>query len=1299
MSDTSQPEPGSMLPPEQSNLTARQWLIYAGQRLHPQVLLYDAVYAVSWPGLEPQRFAEAWQRLTEDCDALRTVFEERHGIRCQRVLAPRRVEIEQIDLTGASGQTLDVWIQRRLRRPLKLAESVVDTALLRVSGHDYVWFLNIHHIIADAAAVEILISRLADLYAGRPEAALPLPAFADHVAAEPARWNSRQFKQAAEYWRRRLPRQPNIPLLYGVEAASVRQTRVVLNLDAALSARLTALARSLHDETVSVHAAAATLFAALLAVYLHRVSGEARVGIGATYHNRRTEQARRTVGLFIEILPLLVEIEPQSSLADVVRQLRGVSAEALRHRAYSVPNPRHAPAYSALLNYMRPLLAPPAGLKVRRVHPGFGAHAVSLSIVPPLEQGEYELWFDVNDEVASGSAQRAAPHFLSLLEAAVAEPHRAVASLPLLAPEELSALRRSLTGPVLEIATASAGCHAAFEARAKRTPAAVAVAFEGREVSYAELERRSHALAARLQALGARRGQFVGIHLERSPEMVITVLAVLKSGAAYLPLDPAYPPGWLRAMLDDAAPVVLVTTAQGSQSLPLHAARLLRIDRDDVDVERSQLRGDAAVSARDIAYLMYTSGSSGPPKGVLVTHGGVTNYLAWRTGYFPLAPGDRCLQKASLSFDDSVWEILEPLSVGACVVLARPRYEYDGAYLVRLMAAERITAACFVPSVLRVVAEEPGAGECRWLRRLTTGGEALSIALQRRVRERFPTATLYNGYGTVETTIASTFWKCIDEPGATSVPIGRPIANTEIHVLDTALQPLPAGVPGEICIGGAGVAQGYLNRRDLTAERFIVCAGRRLYRSGDRGRVRPDGVLEFIGRIDEQVKVRGVRVELGSIEAALADHPAVQAAAVVSSAARDGEQRLIACLVPREGWQLNLVELRESLRERLPHAMIPGRFHQLTELPLTPSGKLDRRALQASVQAEEERRPDPPANEIEARLLRLWEAVLEARPIGTRDDFFDLGGHSLAAVRLALAIEQALGRTLAPELLFEATTIEELARRISTGEDGYQESLVALSSEGSGVPLYLLHQIDGDVTRYRELAQLLRGRRPIYGLRVASPDAPPDRIEALASRYVAAVRRRQPRGPYALAGHSAGGFIALEMARLLRGAGERVALVALLDVDARMNTRSLRDKIRFHLEALRALPQRHRARYLWRNLPRWLGSLIRGAPVRVEGDRGVSLGRVRAAMERAVRVYQPRPYAGAVVLFRARERRVTGTYSRTLGWRRLARAGVRVIDVPGDHLTMLRAGVVTQLAEGIEECLRAEDAAETSRSE
>ncbi len=1283
---------------DRSNLTDRQFLIYAGQRLHPGVVIYNSVYAIRWPNLDLQRFQVAWQALIDSCDALRTVIDEVDGVPQQRVLPPFPVAVDHVDLRveDAVERALENWNTARLRRPMILDQRLFDTALIRISDAETVWFLHIHHLVVDGGAVQILLRRLTELYADSRAGSDTPPQFADHAAAACAQRKSDEYRADKIYWQALLQDNPETPHFYGVDASrTTEQERVVLRLDAATGSMLSSLARSLATPAMSEHAAAANLFNSVFAAYLCRVGNSERISIGVTFHNRPLETDRHTIGLFMEVFPIALRLTPQDSLIALMRQVAACTAEALRHRRYSVGHSARAPAFSGLFNYMRPLARPAGGLDVRRIHPGHGSNALSLSVEPRGDT--YELWFDVNADVAaSSSAQRVAEHLRTLLIAAVREPGRPLSTLPLLTPFETRNLLAACSGPTLAF-TPQAGCHTQFEIRAATAPDAPALTLDRTRMSYADLNRSANRLARKLRALGAKRGKRVAICLERSPDMVIAVLAVLKTGAAYVPLDPSYPQARLRTMLADADSAVLVTTERISAALPPHAARPLLLDRETLVSDSDDDNLERSVDAADIAYVIYTSGSTGIPKGVLVTHGGVSNHLAWRRSYFPVEPSDRCLQSASLSFDDSVWEILEPLSAGACLVLTRPRFEYDSAYLVKLMAEQGITVACFVPSLLRAIIEEPDIDRCGSLRRLTTGGEGLSLTLQRRVRERLPATAFYNGYGTTEGTIASLYWRCEEAPAQSTVPIGRPIANTQVYILDMHRHLVPPGVVGEIYIGGVGVARGYLNRPELTAELFVDdelggVAGATLYRTGDLGRMRADAVFEFLGRADDQVKVRGVRVDLGDIEAAILDHPKVRAAAVVCDQTPAGT-RLIAYVVPRDSDAVASADLRSFVRDRIPAALVPNRFESIAALPLTPSGKLDRRSLPAVDAIEEQNNYVAPRSELETRLIGLWEAALHARPIGIRDDFFALGGHSLSAVQIAVAMEKMLARPLSPGLLFEAPTIAMLSSRLESVAGAADGALVPLAQGPPGAPLFLVHHVSGDITLYRDLAQYLGATRSIYGVRVpelGSNETPLDRVEAMASRYVREIRALQAHGPYLIGGHSAGAHIAFEMAQQLRAAGERVALLAILEADARTRNgrRAFADAMRSQVEALRDLPVGQRGAYLRRKFLSWADRLATPPGSRVQRTRpDENQNTIRTAIERAVMQYRPKGYPGLITLFRATDRRVTRTYSRTLGWGRLARAGIRVIDVPGSHSTVLRPGSEPPMAASLRACL------------
>jgi amino acid adenylation domain-containing protein len=626
--------------------------------------------------------------------------------------------------------------------------------------------------------------------------------------------------------------------------------------------------------------------------------------------------------------------------------------------------------------------------------------------------GEIEYNTDLFD---GDTIARMAGHFLTLLEGAVSDPDRRIHALPLLTPVE----RRLLDEWNATDADYPRDCcvHQLFEAQAKRSPHAVALEFDGRRLTYRELDARANQLAGYLQARGLGPEVLVGICLERSLEMVVGLLGVLKAGGAYVPLDPAYPKERLAFILEETRAPLLLTHERLLGGLPEHGARVICLDRDWDEISREPDESPAArVTAENLAYVIYTSGSTGMPKGVQIAHRSVTNFLTAMSRTPGLTGEDTLLAVTTVSFDIAGLELYLPLSVGARVVVVDRAVAADGVRLAEALAASGATAMQATPATWRLLLDAGWPGD----RRLTVlcGGEALPRELADQLLTRC--GSLWNLYGPTETTIWSTVHRV--EPGEGPVPIGRPIANTQVYVLDPHGQSVPVGVPGELYIGGAGVARGYLNRPEQTAERFV--AGRfsadgaaLLYRTGDWVRYRPDGTLVYLWRLDQQVKVRGFRIELAEIEVALASHPAVAEAVAGVREYGPADVRLIAYFVPAPGsGEPTGTELRALLRARLPEYMVPSVFVTLPAVPRTPNGKVDRKALPEPdlLRAERSRDPEPPRTEAEMALAEIWRAALGVAGVGRQDNFFDLGGHSLLSMQVIFQVEERLGVRLAP---------------------------------------------------------------------------------------------------------------------------------------------------------------------------------------------------------------------------------------------------------------------------------------------
>jgi pristinamycin I synthase-3/4 len=813
-------------------------------------------------------------------------------------------------------------------------------------------------------------------------------------------------------------------------------------------------------------------------------------------------------------------------------------------------------------------------------------------------------------------------------------------------------------------------------------------------------------------------GAFVGVCAERSPALVTALLAVLKTGAAYLPLDPSYPAERLGFMLADARPRLVLVHERLRARVPLEGIESLALD--DSAAWAGEARGGPETGAGpdDVAYATYTSGSTGRPKGILTTHRGVVNYLAHLIREHALGPTDVVLPIASVGFDASVREIFGALAAGARLVLLGDDDVRDRHAVVRGLRAHRVTAMLsVVPSVLRALcaAARDTGRPLSALRLVLSSGEPLLLADVRDARTTLcPAGEVVNQYGPTECTMTTTFHRvgAADE-GREVALIGCPIANARVYVLDVAGQPAPIGMPGELYIGGAGVTRGYLGRPDLTAERFLpdpfdAGPGARMYRTGDRGRWRPDGALELFGRVDDQVKIRGNRVEPGEVEARLRECPGVSEAAVVAWPAGAPDARLVAYVVPTEGAEPSAAGLRDLLRRALPEYMVPTAFVTLSALPLGPHGKLDRRALPPPERVVTTGRVYvEPRSLLEWQIAAIWEELLDTRPIGATDNFFELGGHSLLAVRMMHAVEQGYGRRLPLPVLFESPTVRDLANALlDRGRIIVRSLITPVRSEGTRPPFFYLHgDAEGGGLHCRKLADALDREQPFYAVH---PPALVDRelptsVEAMAADYVREIRAIQPRGPFRLGGFCNGGVIAFEIARQLTAAGETVEALILLDAAGRnAHLKPLRDIVRLAARVRRLDGVAEAKLFDWLresllDLPRAALEIKWGIARFIERCRGIApaAASVRAAAQlpaveayrSIVRAYVPGRYRGRVTVLVPEQRRRGRP---DLWWSAIA-PDVDVRIVPGAHLTALTVHVEALAAQIGASLMRGDD--------
>ena len=902
------------------------------------------------------------------------------------------------------------------------------------------------------------------------------------------------------------------------------------------------------------------------------------------------------------------------------------------------------------------------------------------------------LMYD-SDLFESATIRRMLSHFQTLLNGLVARPELPVSALPILAESD----RRQI---LLEWNNTAADyphdccVHQLVERQVGHTPTAIAVEYKGEILTYEELNARANQLARYLQRLGVGPEVPVGICLDRSFDLAITLLAVLKSGGVCVPLDPKYPPDRLTFMLEDARVLVLVT----EQNLLLDrngtTARTVCLMRDWRAIRHESCDNPTCqATPENLAYIIYTSGSTGKPRGVLLPHRGLVNHNTAAIRLYELRRCDRVLQFSSISFDISVEEIFPTWMAGATLVFRSEEMPLAASGFLHWIEKQKITVLDLPTAYWHELVHELAESKAPLppaLRTVIVGGEkASATAFASWLQASAGKVRWINTYGPTEASVIATAWEpAISDPrdAPSSLPIGRPIANTQVYVLDQHLNPIPVGIAGELYIGGLGVARGYLNRPEMTTARFIPDPfsnreGARLYRTGDLARYLASGEIEFLGRRDFQVKIRGYRVELGEIEAALRSHPDIREAVVVARSETFGDKRLTAYVVSERAAVSAIKQWRSFLKERLPEYMVPSSFVAVDALPLTPNGKVDRRTLEnrelPQLSSHETVGPtDPIANE----LTRIWQSVLGIESTAPEDNFWDLGGHSLLAARLTQQVEQAFGTRLTLSALIEAPTLGQLAALIKQEDSAPSWScLVALQIAGSKPPFFCVHGVGGNSVGFRDLARLVGEDQPFYGVQAQGLDGQVPclkRVEEMAARYLQEICIVQPKGPYFLGGFSFGGWVAYEMALQLQARGQEVGLVALLDTyPFRLQpiTSSL-------LSFLRVPTQQQ----LMHVLPKTVKKGIRRRIVWLQLPRGIK--NVHRACYEAERHYQLGPYPGRVTLFRATESLTTSSDPHAR-WRDLATGGLEIQEVPGHHGDIIVEPQVRILAEKLRDSL------------
>jgi amino acid adenylation domain-containing protein len=1309
-------------------------LSYAQQRLWfldqlaPGSVAYNVPSAVRLKGrLDVEALRRTLDEVVRRHEVLRTTFVAVNGEPVQVIALPSRLELPVMDLSKLPEEEREAearqLVAAEAQRPFDLSVGpLLRVQLLRFGAEDQMVLFTMHHIITDGWSTGILVSELAALYEAYVEGReSPLPEleiqYADYTVWQREWLQGEVLEQQLSYWRQQLEELPVLQLPTDKPRPPVQSYRG-RSFNFTVPAPLTAELKKLSN------AEGVTLYMTLLATFkilLWRYSGQSDVVVGTPIAGRNHLATEGLIGLFVNTLVLRTSLSGDPSFRELLDRIREVTLGAYAHdnlpfeKLVEELQPERDMSRSPLFQVMFSLQNATAetlrlaGLEA--IDTGVGDETAKFDLAFGLAEigGELlgSLQYNV-DLFDAATMERLVQHYELLLEGVVADPDRQLSQLPLLLEEDRHKLlvEWNDTHVVYDLEKC---VHQLFEAQASQTPDAEAVVAGQVRLSYGELESRAEKLARRLRREGVGPEQRVGILVGRGAAMVVAPVGVLKAGGAYVPLDAAYPAERLSLMADDAQLSALVAEEGLNAEFVQPGVKIVRLDKATGDCIDDSFASDVElripnVTPENLAYVIYTSGSTGRPKGVAITHRSAVAFINWARDVFAPSALRGVLASTSLSFDLSVFELFVTLSSGGKMILAD-----NALHLPTLEAAHEVTLINTVPSAMAELLRI-GAAPAQ-VQTINLAGEALPASLVQQIYQQTGVQQVWNLYGPSEATTYSTS-VLIEKNQSGPIVVGRPIANTQAYICDEMLQLLPIGVAGQLLLAGDDLARGYIGRPDLTAERFLPNpfsseGGARLYVTGDLARYRADGQIEFLGRADNQLKLRGFRIEPGEIETRLREHPSVREAIVIATTEVDSDdKRLVAYVVTaHSGASVN--DLRDYLRGTLPEYMAPSAFVLMNAFPLTPNGKIDRRALPLPDRAtKSDSELTTPRNLLELQLIEIWKEVLRREQIGLRDNFFDLGGHSLLAMRLVDKVERLVEQKLPLSILFQGATVEQLAATLrQRGGKVREQLLVSIQPEGSRPPLFLVHSASGNVMSYVTLARRLGREQPVYGLQSKGldPDRKPTaRVEDMASEYLEELFAVQPEGPYFLGGWSMGGVIAFEMARQLTAQGKSVAPLVL--IDSTIQTGRVKKNGLDDVSLLLALAEHHglflddadhtfdHLRSL--SLDEQLEFLLEKGAGYNQFPRDLGIPQLRHLFKlfkvnvHATEHYRPAKSEQQVILLQAADalpRHAAATLKR---WKKVAEV-VAAHRLPGDHYSIVTEPNVAVLAEQIKSVLTA----------
>lgn len=1256
--------------------------------------------------------------LVQRHQTLRTTVDVDEGLLVQRIAPPHPVDMRVIPVDGASPEEREENLHElcvaEARKPFVISTGPMFRAVLLQAGmEDHLLVMLTHHICFDGWSRRLLLRDFEVIYTALHAGAIPvlqeMPVqYADFAVWQREQMQGETMQRQISYWKNRLEGAPQVLHLPTDRprpaVQSFRGARMGTGMLGPVLDKLTPLKQS--ERT--------TLFVTLLAAFnvlLFRYTGQNDILVGTPVLGRMRPELEHLIGYFSNTLVIRTDLSGDPTFRSLLRQVRSTVLSAFDHQEMPLEKliaelqPERSLSRSPLFQVMFSLgdspPPPPTlpDLEASFVRVDRGAAKLDLILGISADTGKTSDVLEYNTDLFDADTiQRMLNNFRQLLESIAADPDQPISALSMVDPAEYREIL-SISG---QVTSPAAGLISELiERQAANTPNAPAAVHEGHQLTYKVLNERANQLAHYLISRGAKPGSRLGFCLERSLDLAVAMLAVLKTGAAAVPIDPSYPADRLRFLLEDSGISMLLTTSLVAPRLPATDAPRITVDSLAAEVAAQLVSNPVSgITADQPAYVIYTSGSTGEPKGVLLPHRGLVNHQRASISLYGITPQDRVLQFSSISFDIALEEIFPAWIAGGTVVFRPEDLPLGGPAFLEWISVNRITVLDLPTAFWHEWTNDLAAIKAQLptsLRLVIVGGEKAQSETLRKwsvlARER---VRWVNTYGPTEASVIATAYEPVDLPEdpRQDLPIGKPIANVIVRVLDNRLQMVPIGVGGELFIGGIGLAQGYLNRPELTDKKFISDPfssdpSALLYRTGDLARYLADGNLEFLGRIDHQIKIRGYRVEPGEIENLLSSHPGVHEALVLAREHDIQGKFLVAYVVPQQKNTLSTKVLRGFLESKLPAYMMPSSFILLGAMPLTPNGKIDRKALPAPVSAEGNGAAMvAPRTETERKLVEIWQDVLGIPAAGVTDSFFDLGGHSLLAIRLMSRIEYTFKKRLAFAAVFQHPTIEKLAAVVQPDQTPPEHFVVPIQPQGGRRPFFCVN----GYSTFRPLASYLGLDQPFFGIPV--PDgttiSTPYRMEEVAAKLIRIVRSIQPEGPYVLGGWCLAGLIAYEMAQQLRAQGQEVTFVALFDVPTRTIYRrsgleNVLVKMRGQLAAFSSGSMLVRLRQVMTSigirLHRWFWLKAYASYVPRDSALWDKARSPEMVMRMAAESYKPKPFDGSLLMFRPL-RQATGPNPRENSfWRSLARGGLTSIDVPGDHISMFNEQNVGVIAE------------------